>query len=239
MGQEKRSNDEVRGRYLAKWVEDLRAGRSPEVDHEALSDLTESEIQDLLAMARFTKAVNFPTDPGDGHSNTIRSNLSKLVLDMRKKQLESGHSLVVSSGSFGDCLRIARSNLGVSVDDLSNDTGIPKQLLADVEAGKRSPIRIEPLEKMMALILRLSITFRETAELIRTSAEKWTFENFQTSPTQLGRTRRDLPLGERCRLMEGGGSQDVASAVQRELVRIKQYTDALHQQIEKESPRFG
>ncbi len=223
MSQEKRSSEEIRGRYLSKWIEDLRAGKSPEVSAEALSDLTESEIQELLEMARFTKAVQFPSDPGGGHSGVIRSRLSQLVLDARKKQLEHGHSLVVSSGSFGECLYGARSTLGLSVDDLSSDTAIPKHLLAGVETGSTSPIRIQPIEKMVGLLLRLSVAFRETVDLIETSAEDWAFAHFQVSPTQLGRVSEELSPGDRRRLLEGYGSEDVESDIQRELDRVKQY----------------
>jgi len=239
MGQQDREEqEEVLGKYLSEWVEDLRSGREPQISEQTLQDLTDSQVDELLAMARFTKAMHFPTESWEGRTAEASSLLGHRIFDMKQNQLANGRSLILSSSNFGECLHEARSSLGLSLDDLSDDMGIPKQLLVDVEVGRRSPIRIQPVQKMMSLILRLSIAFRETVDLIRTSAEKWTFENFQASPTQLGRISGELSPGERQRLLEGSGSKDLESDIEQELKRINQYTGALHQQVERQASKF-
>ena len=236
--QDNKGLEEVLGRYLSEWTEELRAGREPELSEHARQDLTDNQISELLAMARFSKAMYFPTLSWEGQSETIKSHLVKRVAEMKQKQYEDGRSLVLSSSSFAECIHDARMHWRLDVEGLSKETGIPKQVLVDMESGKRSPIRIEPLEKMIGLLLRLSIAIPEMVDLIRTSAEKWMLDNFQASPTQLGRVSGELSPHERRRLIEASGAEEIDSAIQRERHRIRTYTGALQQQIERQAPKF-
>ena len=233
---EDRSEEEVLGQYLTAWLDALREGKSLELSDEASRELSEGQVHDLVAMARFIKAVNFPTERWQGRSDDIRARLEHQVVALRRRQLADGHARVVSADGFGECLRAARSNLEASIDGLSRDTGIPKALLEDVETSKRSPVRI-PAEKMTELLQRLHMAFDETVELVRSSAERWALQTFPQGQTQLGRVGRDLSPKERREIQESSSTHDVDSDIKREMQRIDEYADVLRQRIQSVSPK--
>jgi transcriptional regulator with XRE-family HTH domain len=216
----------ILGRYLSAWVEDLRAGRSPEVDQQCLEELSEIEIRELLETARFTKALLFPTEPTQGQSSTIQSRLGQLVFEVRQKQLASGRVIAYSSKDFGQCLRTARTSLGLSIEELSSECEVPGRLLEDVEEGKRSPIRV-PVAKMVNLVLRLYIGLDQVVDLIKASAEGWARETFPKNQVQFGRIGKDITERERRKLLEEAGIEDVDASLERELNRASAYTDVL------------
>ena len=223
--------EEILGKYLSAWLDDLRAGRSPEVDQEALAELSDSEVLELFATARFTKALHFPSEPIQGQSGTIRSRLGQIVFDTREKQLLNGRVIVQFSKDFGQCLRTARERLGLSMDILSSYCEVPEQLLRDVEEAKRSPIRI-PAAKMANLLIRLCIGLDESVELIGASAELWAREIFPRTQNQLGRISKGKTARERRDLLEGAGLEDVDASLERELVRIRTYRAVLRQELQ-------
>ena len=193
--------------------------------------MTENQIHDLTGIARFIKAVNFPTEHWQGQSDGIRARLENQLVEIRRTQLAGGLSAVTSSDSFAECLHAVRSNLEMSIDDLSAATGIPRPLLEGVESSKTSPVRV-PVEKMTELLLRLHMAFNQTVDLVRASAENWALETFTQGQTQLGRVGRDLPHSERREILEASGSQDVDSDIERELQRVDEYTEVLRQRIQ-------
>lgn len=233
---EDRGREEVLGQYLAAWVDALREGKTPELTEEAIQELNESQLNDLMATARFIKAVSFSTEQWEGQSAVIRAKLENEIFDMRRRQLADGLSAVISSETFGDCIHSARNKLGTSVDDLSEATGIRKSLLSDVEACNMSPIRI-PVERMTELLLRLHMAFNQTVELVRTSAERWALETFPDEQTQLGRFGSDLSPTQRREVIEATSSKELDSEIGRELQRVNEYADDLRQHIELISPK--
>lgn len=233
MNRDKRQQKEaILGRYLSAWVDDLRAGRSPEVDQGAIDELSEGEIRELLATARFTKALLFPTEQTQGQPSTFRSSLGQLVFEVREKQLANGRAIVHSSKDFGQCLRSARTSLGLSIEELSSDCEVRGRLLEEVEEGKRSPIRV-PVAKMVNLLLRLYIGFDDAVELVKASAERWARETFPIPQTQFGRIGKDLTERERRDLLEGAGIAEVDASLERELDRAATYAAALRQKLQE------
>lgn len=214
------------GRYLSEWVDDLRNGKSPQVGPRALEDLSEDELRELLATARFTKAVSYPAEETLGESDAIRARLQQTLYEVRERQLVHGRALVASSTDFGQCLREARTSLGLSTDDIARGCAIPASLLEDVEQGRRPPIRVS-VAKMTNLLQRLYIAVEEAAELINTSTERWARQTYPRIQEQLGRTGKEKSEAQRRTLMEGAGIQEVGGSLERELDRSKEYVAAL------------
>ena len=226
----KGQSEEVLGQYLATWVDALREGKSIDIGDEDLRELDEQQACEVLAMARFIKAVDFPTEHWQGQSDTIRARLGKRLFEERRQQLADGYARVKSAANLGECLSSARSELDLSIEDLVVATGIPKSLLEDVEAGYRSPIRIR-VDKMIELLQRLHLTFDETVNLVKATSESWTAETLQQGQTQLGRVSREHDSDEH-------GVQDSDSIAQRELERIDGYVDELRQRISYLVPKW-
>lgn len=233
MNRDKKEQREVLlGRYLSGWVDDLRHGKSPEVDSRALEDLSEDELRELLAIARFTIAVSFPAEEISEESDAIRSRLGKTLFQAREKQLASGQNLVASSTDFGQCLRTVRTSLGLSIDDISRECAIPGSLLEDVENGERPATRV-PVAKMANLLQKLYIGLNEAVELINTSTERWARQTYPRMQEQLGRVGKDKSEHERRELLERAGIQDVEGSLERELERASEYASALRIELRK------
>ena len=226
----KSQSEEVLGQYLATWVDALREGKSINIGDEDLRELDEQQAYEVLAMARFIKTVDFPTEHWQGQSDAIRARLGKRLFEERRQQLADGYARVKSAADLGECLYSARSELDLSIQDLVVATGIPKSLLEDVEEGNRSPIRIQ-VDKMIELLQRLHLAFDETVNLVRATSESWTVEALQQGQTQLGRVSREHYLDEH-------SVQGSDSAVQRELERIDGYVDELRQRISYLAPKY-
>ena len=226
----KDQSEEVLGQYLATWVDSLREGKGIEIDDEDLHELDEERAREVMAMARFIKAVDFPTKHWEGQSAEIRARLGKRLFDERRRQLTSGYTRVRSAAFLGECLYSARNELDLSIQDLVVATGIPKSLLEDVEAGIRSPIRIQ-VGKMTELLGRLHLALDETVDLIKSTSESWTAKTFHQGQTQLGRVGREQYSDEPNEVAMTSATQDSDSGVQRELDRIDAYVDELRHRI--------
>ena len=233
----KDQSEEVLGQHLATWVDALREGKGIEISDDDLHELDEQQAYELMAMARFIKVVEFPTEHWEGRSDDIRARLGKRLFEERLKQLAEGYARVVSAGDLGECLGSARQELDLSIQDLVIATGIPKSLLEDVEAGNRSPIRIQ-VEKMTELLQRLHLAFDVTVDLVKSTSENWTAETFQQGQTQLGRMGREQHSDEHNETVMVNSGQDLDSEVQRELDRIDEYADALRKRIQFVAPKY-
>ncbi len=228
--------EELLGQYLATWVDDLREGKGIEISDEDLHDLTEPQADELMDMARFVKAVNFPTERWEGQSDDIRTRLGNRLFEKRRKQLADGRDRVMSADHLGACLCSSRDELNISIQDLVTATGLQKDLLVDVETGRRPPIRI-PVDKMTELLQRLHLAFDETVDLVKSTSENWTTETFQQNQSQLGRVGRELDSDERREAALAGNAQDSDNEVRRELERIDGYVDTLRQRIKSVAPK--
>ncbi len=222
--------EELLGQFLATWVDDLREGKGIEISDEDLNKLTEQQVNELTDMARFVKAVNFPTEHWKGHSDDIRARLGQRLFKKRSKQLADGYTRVMSADNLGECLFASRRQLNVSIQDLVAATDIPKSLLEDVEAGARPPIRINA-EKMFELLQRLHLAFDETVDLLKSTSENWTMETFQHNQTQLGRVRHDMNSDRHFGAVPAYSGQGLDNEIQRELDRIEEYAGMLRQRI--------
>ena len=226
----KDQNEEVLGQYLATWVDTLREGKGIEIGDEDLHELDEEQTREVMAMARFIKTLDFPTEHWEGRSTDIRARLGKRLFEERRKQLADAYDRVTSANDLGECLSTSRNELGLSIQDLVGTTGIPSRLLEDVEAGNRSPIRIQ-VEKMTELLQRLHLAFDETVDLVKSTSESWTADTFQQGQIQLGRVGQEQYSDEHNEAAMANATQDSDSAVQREQGRIDAYVDELRYRI--------
>ncbi|MCY4654067.1 MAG: hypothetical protein OXC95_12995 [Dehalococcoidia bacterium] len=228
--------EEVLGEYLATWVDALREGKSIEISDEDLHELTEEQASELMDMARFIKAVNFPTENWQGRSDNIRARLANNLLEKRRKQLSDGYDRVTAADYLGECLCSSRNDLDLSIQEVATTTGIRKPLLEAVETGRLPPNRIH-IDRMTELLLRLHLAFDETVDLVKSTSENWTLETFRRNQTQLGRAGRDLYSDEHREAVSAGRTQDLDGEIQRELGRIEEYVYALRQRIQTVAPK--
>lgn len=206
------SREELKGRLLVRWLEDLKNEKEPGL-YEEMSLLSPAEAEEVMNLARFAKASFYP---GEGLSDDVGSCarvMSRSFAEELAKQIEANRATVRNARSFGELIRTIVKSLSVDQSALRDLVKLPNSVLRDLETGQLSPHRV-PLEKMVKLLLILRLTCEEVVELVRKSSLEWTNSVYSRTPTRLGRIGLEVSGNERARLLS---DPTAASGEQREI----------------------
>jgi hypothetical protein len=206
------SREELKGRLLVRWLEDLKSEKEPGL-YEEMSLLSPAEVEEVMDLARFAKANFYP---GDGLSDDVGSCarvMSKRFAEELARQIEANRAVVRSARSFGELIRTIVKSLSIDRSALRDLIKLPNSVLRDLETGQLAPHRV-PLQKMVRLLLILRLTCEDVVELVRKSSLEWTNSVYSCTPTRLGRIGLDVSADERARLLRDPAA---ASGEQREI----------------------
>jgi hypothetical protein len=211
--------EELKGRLLLLWFEDLKNDKEPGAYPEVKS-LSQSDVEEVMTLARFIKGTISPSNGLTPDPQEYAKNITALVSEKILKEIESNKELVQTVQNFGELVRKTTNLLRIDTAILQDSLALPQSTLDELENGKLPPHRL-PLEKMTKLLNALRLTFKEVIEIIRKSSLLWAYQEYSSSGTQLGRIDFTLKVGERREVMESH------SDINRELERIEAYCSNL------------
>lgn len=206
------SREELKGRLLVRWLEDLKNEKEPGF-YEEIDLLSPGDVEEVMELARFTKASFYPSEGLADDVGLSARAISKNFAEDVARQIEANRAAVRNARNFGELMRTIVKSLHIDQSALRDLIKLPNSVLRDLETGQLSPHRV-PLEKMVKLLLILRLTCEEVVELVRKSSLEWTNSVYSQTPTSLGRIGLDVSTDERARLLT---NRAAASGEQREI----------------------
>jgi DNA-directed RNA polymerase subunit F len=217
--------ERVKAKILARWLDDLRNNRQPEVLAD-ISSLDDSDIEEILGLARGMKAVMFPSSLGDNEISEIRDIIMAKIANEQEQQMHERTLAVQQAKDFGHLVSSLIDKLGVDKNELVSELGIHEEVLIDIETGKTPPIRL-PIDVMLVLLNRLGIATKSILDLIRHSTLDWIAGTYSASETQLARIDFTVKDWERRLFLEK--SKVEGEELTKELQRLAKYLNKLEQ----------
>jgi hypothetical protein len=214
-------SEEIKGRLLVQWIEDLKNDKKPGYYLES-ENLSESDTEELLELARFLKAAVFPSTNPVGETADHAANLRIMAQREYNDQVAANRILAEKMSNFSELVREAASSQRVNMQALQNSLGIPGSVYDEIQSGTLPPHRL-PIDKMTRLLFALRLGFKDVVSVIRKSSTQWLIRDYSKDQTQLARIDATLSNAERRNLMEARG--DGAGEVN----RIENYCDRLFQ----------
>lgn len=211
--------EELKGKLLLLWLEDLKSDKEPE-RYPEMTSLTQSEIEEIMSLARFIKGTFYPSETLPADIGDYAKRLATRAFEERREQLELNRAGIQKAANFAELIQATINSLGIDRTALQDSLMLPRLTMSDLEAGKMPPHRL-PLDRMVRLLFALRLASKEVVELIRKSSMAWASIVHGNSQTQLGRIDISIKDEERRRLMEDRG--DLAE----ELDRIQSYCSTL------------
>ena len=195
------SREELKGKLLVRWLEDLREEKKPGLCEE-MNVLSPTEIEEVMSLARFAKATFYPNEVVHDDMGSFARNVSKRFSDEFKKQIEANTVAIRNARSFGGLVRTIVRSQGIDHSALRDLVKLPNSVLSDLETGQLSPHRIS-IDKMVRLLLTLRLASTEVVDLVRKSSLEWAESAYGRTATRLGRIDVGIGADERTRLMDG------------------------------------
>lgn len=211
----KEERDELKGKLLLLWLEDLRNDREPRICSEVES-LKPDDIREVMALARFLKAAEWQSEVSVDLDKYAQS-VSERVLRDNLRDAQHTADIIQASITFSNLLCDAINSLKIDRGGLQESLVLPRYTLSDLESGRMPPHRL-PVETMLKLLRTLRADTKEVVSLIRRSALQWATSTYQQGQVQLGRVDPFMSDEERVRLMRNDNAD-----LTREVARIDKY----------------
>ena len=213
------NRDEIKGRLLTLWLEDLKKEKEPQ-PYSEIENITASDIVEVMALARWLKSTLYPTEISATRIDEHIEKVVRLTSEDLTKQIASNKVAVQESASFSDIIRNTMDLLRIDRNTLQESLAIPKPTLAELEIGSLPPHRF-PLDKMVTLLTILRLSFKDVVGLIKKSCVQWTETEYVGDQTQLA--RMDIEIKGESRRQVLRNQQDKA----KEMKRIEIYLSRL------------
>lgn len=163
--------EEVKGRLLVLWLQDLRNDQAPQ-HHPEMSLLSTADVEEVMGLARFIKGTFYPSAATPRNMEHFSQGISKLLLVERAKEEEMSRSAVENAASFGDLLHQIIVLFHVERSALRELLDMPTSTLSELERGELPPHRL-PTEKLIRLLCALRLTSTNVVGLIKKSSLDW------------------------------------------------------------------
>ncbi len=224
MNEEKES---IKAKILARWLDDLRNDRQPEILGD-INSLDDSDIEEILGLARGMKAVMFPSSLGDKEISEIREIIMAKIASEQEQYMSERTLAVQQAKDFGQLISSLIDKLGIDKNEFVSGLGIHEQVLIDIETGKTPPIRL-PIDAMLTLLNGLGITTKNMLDLIKHSTLNWISRTYSASEMQLARIDFTIKDWERRLFLET--SKLESDELKKELQRLAKYLNKIEQRL--------
>jgi RNA polymerase sigma factor (sigma-70 family) len=215
----------VKGLLLEAWIDDLRQDRRPRLLPE-MNSLTQEEIAEVMALARWYKGSLHPTEL-DAHAlNGVTSSVRSRIAQARAKERQAAEAIVAEAPSFSTLLQTALRHQGVNLQAVERTQALPARTVQQLETGQLPPHRV-PLEKMVALLRGLRLVSERVVTLVRQASIAWAEQSYGQPQTQLGRIDPTLDEEERGQLLRETSAAGGDDGLGGELERIEAYCRTL------------
>jgi hypothetical protein len=217
--------EELKGRLLVLWLEDLRNDQVPQ-RHPEMALLSTSDVEEVMGLARFIKGSFYPSAATPRDMESFTEDVSRLLSVERAKEEEMSRSAVEKARSFADLIRQMIVLFHVDRSALRELLNVPASTLSELEGGELPPHRL-PVEKLIRLLCALRLTSTGVIGLIRKSSLDWAEASSQKGSARLGRVDEKVSDKERAELMDEQGQPMAA-----EVGRVNKFCSALSRAIE-------
>src|SRR5437870_340002 len=133
--------EELKGKLLMLWLEDLKNDREPGLYPE-MKSLTTSEIEEAMSLARFIKSNFFPSEYFPTNVEEYAKGLAKRVLEERTQEVELNRAAIHESTTFSELVLRTINSLGIDKTVLQVSLALPRSTFSDLETGKMPPHRL-------------------------------------------------------------------------------------------------
>lgn len=205
--------DELKGRLLSLWLDDLKQSKALGL-YDEMKSLSKSEIADVMRLARLAGATFYPNSVSSIGLQNHAKRLAKYAFDQRSNQINLNLAAIQKAPRFGDLLKHVVASSGINSSMLGSSLNLPGSTLSDLETGELPPHRL-PLDTLTKILMALHLLSKETIDLIRKSSQEWAYRVYGSTSTQLGRVDVGLKGEDRRRVMEDQGD------LSKELERIE------------------
>lgn len=216
--------EELKGRLLVLWLEDLRKDQVPQ-RHPEMSLLSTSDAEEVMELARFIKGSFYPSAT-TRNMECFTEDISKLFSVEQAKEEEISRSALENAASFADLIRQVIIFFNADRNALRELLNVPASTLSELERGELPPHRL-PVGKMIRLLCALRLTSTGVIELIRKSSLDWAEASSHKGSARLGRVDEKVADEERVQLMDEQGEPMAA-----EMARVDRFCAALSRAIE-------
>jgi hypothetical protein len=212
--------EELKGRLLVLWLEDLKNDQAPQ-RYPEMGLLSTSDLEEVMGLARFIKGSFYPSAAMPSNMECFTQDLSKQLSAEIAKKEEMGRSAIENAASFGELIQQTIDLFHVDRSALRELLKVPTTTLGELETGELPPHRL-PLEKAIRLLCALRLTSTGVIGLIRKSSLDWAQASSEKSSAKLGRIDRHIIDEERVELMDQQGEPMGAEAA-----RVERFCSAL------------
>lgn len=178
------SEEELMARLLSAWLEDLRHDREPRPS-DLVERLPAEKSAEIMDLARWYKAVLYPTSGTAANVDTLAANIGKRVMSTRQTEAADVAESVRAASSFDEILRSAAAQLHIDLANLEEACGLAKMELLQVAAGTQPGHRL-PIEAMVRVFRGLRLPTAAVDTLRRSSLE-WAKSQAREAQVQLNR----------------------------------------------------
>lgn len=217
----------IKTRLLSKWLDNLRETRQLEITPE-IEQLDVSDIEEVIALARFAKGVAFPTPLPNGKVAQICEIIKKMAVSEHKEWVQEVKQKVKHADNFGQLISTMIDEFNLTRGELSTELGIHEGLMRDIEVSQAPPIRL-PIDAMLSLLRKFQLNMPNVIQLIQSSTLKWIGETYPKSETQIARIDFGVKDWERRLLLED--SEEKQEELSNELHRLEKYINELKQKL--------
>lgn len=216
----------LKGRLLDAWIEDLRNDRPPRA-LPGMEELTPDVREEVLRLARWSKATFHPSQVPDSEVSALAKSLREGVYGKRQEEIRWTDQLIAQGKGFGASLRAARLHLDIDARALEERCTLSEGHIAHLESDQLPPHRIA-VDKMLLLLRHLRFS-GNIVDVIRRSCLEWAAVAYGREQTQLARIDHTVSDSKRVELLQNT-SRDTKDALEREKRRIQQYCQDLASQ---------
>jgi hypothetical protein len=216
--------EELKGRLLVLWLEDLRNDQVPQ-RHPEMALLSASDVEEVMDLARFIKSSFYPSAAMPRNMECFTEDVSRLLSLERAKEEELSRSAVENARSFADLIRQMIVLFHVDKSALRELLNVPASTLGELERGELPPHQL-PVEKLIRLLCALRLTSVSVIEVIRKSSLDWAEASSHIGSERLGRVDGKIADEERAGLMDEQGEPMAA-----EVGRVEKFCSALSRAI--------
>src|SRR6267143_4767894 len=96
--------EELKGRLLVLWLEDLKNDQAPQ-RYPEMGLLSTSDLEEVMGLARFIKGSFYPSAAMPSNMECFTQDLSRLLSAEIAKEEQLGRTAIESASSFGELVQ--------------------------------------------------------------------------------------------------------------------------------------